>query len=213
MGIKAKDLGPEVPRRGNALGQFIGELMLKLMRWQIAGVPLTAPKAMFIGAPHTSNRDGLVAVATMLALRLRINVMMKAELFVGPFGKLFYWFGMRPVYRSKSMGLVEQSAQQYRDNDRLYLGIAPEGTRHASKAWKLGFYHIAVLAGVPIQPFSLNFGERKLEFFPLFHPTGDVEADLKYLIGLYRGVVPADPSRLSLPLRELNGLSEPVVKE
>ncbi|MES2720264.1 MAG: 1-acyl-sn-glycerol-3-phosphate acyltransferase [Pseudomonadota bacterium] len=204
MGIKAKDLGPDVPRRGNAVGQFVGELLLKLLGWEVAGIPLSAPKAMFIGAPHTSNRDGLIAVAVMLALRLRINVMMKAELFVGPFGKLFHWFGMRPVYRSKSMGLVEQSAQQYRETDKLYLGIAPEGTRHASKAWKLGFYHIAVLAEVPIQPFSLNFGERKLEFFPLFHPTGDAEADLKYLMGLYRGIVPADPSRLSIPLRELN---------
>ena len=138
MGIKAKDLGPDVPRRGNAVGQFVGELLLRLLGWQITGVPLSAPKAMFIGAPHTSNRDGLIAVAAMLALRLRINVMMKAELFVGPFGKLFHWFGMRPVYRSKSMGLVEQSAQQYRETDKLYLGIAPEGTRHASKAWKLG---------------------------------------------------------------------------
>ena len=204
MAIKAKDLGPEVPRRGNALGQIVGELMLKLLRWEIAGVPLSAPKALFIGAPHTSNRDALIAVAVMLALRLRINVMVKAELFVGPFGKLIHWFGMRPVYRSKSMGLVEQSAQQYRETDKLYLGIAPEGTRHASKAWKSGFYHIAMMAGVPIQPFALNFGERKLEFFPLFTPTGDMEADMKYLISLYRGVVPADPSRLSIPLRELN---------
>mgnify|MGYP003513680619 FL=1 len=204
MAIKAKDLGPEVPRRGNALGQFVGELMLKLLRWEIAGVPLSAPKALFIGAPHTSNRDALIAVAVMLALRLRINVMVKAELFVGPFGKLIHWFGMRPVYRSKSMGLVEQSAQQYRETDKLYLGIAPEGTRHASKAWKSGFYHIAMMAGVPIQPFALNFGERKLEFFPLFTPTGDMEADMKYLISLYRGVSPADPSRLSIPLRELN---------
>lgn len=204
MSIRAEDLGPDVPRRGNAFSQWLGEMMLKLMRWRITGVPMTAGKALFIGAPHTSNRDGLVAVAVMLALRLRINVMMKAEMFVGPFGKLFYWFGMRPVYRSKAMGLVEQSAQQFRDAEQLYLGIAPEGTRHASKSWKLGFYHIAMQAGVPIQPFALNFGERKLEMFPLFTPTGDIEADMKFLIGLYRGVVPADPSRLSYPLRELN---------
>lgn len=204
MGIKAKDLGSGVPRRGNALSQLLGELLFKLLRWKITGTPLTAPKAMFIGAPHTSNRDALIAVGVMLSLRLRINVMVKAELFVGPFGSLIRWFGMRPVYRSKSMGLVEQSVQQYRETDSLYLGIAPEGTRHASQAWKQGFYHIAVQAEVPIQPFALNFGARELHFFPLFYPTGDIDADMKYLIGLYRGIVPADPSRLSLPLRKLN---------
>ena len=60
----------------------------------------------------------------------------------------------------------------------------------------------AVRAGVPIVPFILDFGRKELRITPVFHPTGDMEADMKALISRYQGVVPADPSRLSGPLRE-----------
>jgi len=202
MGMTARDLGSQVPRRGTAFSQRLGEVWLRLIGWQITGSAPEVAKAVFIGAPHTSNRDGFVAAAVILALRLRIRVMMKAELFVGPLGNFFRWLGIMPIYRDQSRGLVDQSADYLRNAEQLYLGIAPEGTRHASPAWKLGFYHIAVKAGVPIVPFVLDFGRKELRICPAFYPTGDMDADVQLIMSYYYGVTPADPSRLSLPLRD-----------
>lgn len=201
--VTAADLGPHVPRRGTPFSQAFGEAWLRLIGWKVTGTPPQVGKAMFIGAPHTSNRDGFVAAAVILALRLRITVMAKAELFKGPVGSFFRWAGVMPVYRNSSRGgQVEQVAARFAESESIYIGIAPEGTRHASPKWRSGFYHMAVMAQVPILPFILDFGRKELRLLPLFHPTGDLEADMAALIDLYRGITPADPSRLSLPLRE-----------
>lgn len=202
MGVKAEDLGANVPRRGNALSQRIGEMWLKLIGWRVTGEAPNMAKAVCIGAPHTSNRDGYVAVAVAMALRLRITVMAKAEIFIGPLATLFHWMGVMPIYRDKARGLVEQSADYLRNAEKFWLGIAPEGTRHASPAWKMGFYYIALKAEVPIIPFILDYGRKELRFLPVFVPTGDMDADLEAIMENYRGIVPADPSRLSLPLRD-----------
>lgn len=201
--ITAENLGPLVPRRGTPFSQRLGETWLRLIGWKITGTPPTAAKAMFIGAPHTSNRDGFVAAAVILALRLQITVMAKAELFKGPLGTFFRWAGVMPVYRTTSRGgQVEQVIERFEQSERIYIGIAPEGTRHASPKWKTGFYHMAVKAGVPIVPFVLDFGRKELRITPAFYPTGNLDADMAYLMSIYQGVIPADPSRLSLPLRD-----------
>ncbi len=204
MSIRAKDLGAQVPRRGTALTQWLGEWLLARLGWRITGTFPDVPRAVFIGAPHTSNKDGLIAAGTMMALRLNIRVMMKAEIFVGPFGSFFRFIGFMPVARSKSKGLVEQSAAYLRGDEDFYLGIAPEGTRHASPEFKRGFYLIALKAGVPIIPFALDYANRELRLMSAFMPTGDWEADLPRLLACWRDVVPGNPDRLSLPLKALN---------
>lgn len=204
--VTAESLGSGVPRRGTPFSQRMGEAWLRLMGWKVTGEAPQVAKALFIGAPHTSNRDGFVAAAVILALRLRITVMAKAELFKGPLGVFFRWAGVMPVYRATSRGgQVEQVAERFQTTESIYIGIAPEGTRHASEKWKTGFYHMAVKAGVPILPFILDFGRKELRLTPVFYPTGNLEADMRELMSRYQGIIPADPSRLSLPLRELNG--------
>jgi 1-acyl-sn-glycerol-3-phosphate acyltransferase len=201
--ITAKDLSPNVPRRGTAFSQRVGELWLRLLGWKVTGEFPSVPKAVFIGAPHTSNRDGIVAAAVILSLRLKIRIMAKAELFKGPMAPFFRWLGVMPVYRSKSQGLVEQSANYLKQAENFYLGIAPEGTRHGSPEFKRGFYLIAVKAGVPIIPFILDFGNKELRLTPAFYPTGDMAADIATIIERYRGVIGANPDRMSAPLKAM----------
>ena len=85
------------------------------------------------------------------------------------------------------------------------IGLAPEGTRHGAEEWKLGFYYMAHRAGVPIIPFILDFGRKELRITEAFFTTGDKEADLAALQARYRGVIAANPARLSGPLKRLNG--------
>jgi 1-acyl-sn-glycerol-3-phosphate acyltransferase len=65
------------------------------------------------------------------------------------------------------------------------LGLAPEGTRRRVEEWKLGFYHIAVAAGVPILTVAFDFSRRVTDLGTLYRPTGDLNTDLKAIRGRY----------------------------
>ncbi|MDF1780534.1 MAG: lysophospholipid acyltransferase family protein [Alcanivoracaceae bacterium] len=194
-------LGSEVPRRGNKFFQWLGEWVLGLMGWRVVGEFPNVRKAVVIGAPHTSNWDGVVGVSTVLALRLRISLMGKSSLFRGPFGPLLRWIGLIPIDRTSAAGIVEQSVEKFNEKDQLFLGIAPEGTRHGAPEWKTGFYRIALEAGVPIMLAMFDYENRILHLPLTFHPTGDMDADMERILHCYRGVQPKRPERLSGPLR------------
>lgn len=196
--------GAAVPRRGNRFFQWLGTAVLHAMGWRITGTFPDVPKAVVIGAPHTSNQDGVIAVAAVLALRLRIVLMGKHSLFRGPFGPVLRWFGLIPVDRTSAAGVVEQSVARFREREQLFLGMAPEGTRHGAEEWKTGFYRIAVNAGVPIMVAVLDYGKREVRLPLTFMPCGDVDADMQRILECYRGVMPKRPERLSRPLRTLD---------
>jgi 1-acyl-sn-glycerol-3-phosphate acyltransferase len=71
--------------------------------------------------------------------------------------------------------------------------LSPEGTRKKVERWKMGFYHIALGAGVPIVPGALDFANRRVVIGAPFQPTGDAEADLQALLAFFRPYVPKKP--------------------
>ena len=71
--------------------------------------------------------------------------------------------------------------------------LSPEGTRKKVERWKMGFYHIALGAGVPIVPGALDFANRRVVIGAPFQPTGDAEADLQVLLAFFRPYVPKKP--------------------
>jgi 1-acyl-sn-glycerol-3-phosphate acyltransferase len=90
------------------------------------------------------------------------------------------------VDRSKANNLVAASAQAIREaNGALQLIVPPEGTRSKTRYWKTGFYHIAVMAQVPIVMAYMDY-ERKISGLgPMFVPTGDLEADMLQIKAFY----------------------------
>ncbi|MCB1523679.1 MAG: hypothetical protein KDJ23_06245, partial [Rhodoblastus sp.] len=76
-------VGEGVARRGNGLSQWLGRAMLRLMGWTVQGPIADVPKMVMIGAPHTSNMDGVLAIATLTAYRLRAGTMIKDTAFKG----------------------------------------------------------------------------------------------------------------------------------
>ena len=54
--------------------------------------------------------------------------------------------------------------------------------------WKTGFWHIAVLAEVPIQLVSLDYDNRVTEFGPVIEPSNDIEADMKLIQDYFKDV-------------------------
>lgn len=200
-------LGARLPRRGNAFSRALGLWLLRLIGWRVTGRFPDEPKAVVIVAPHTSNYDGLVTVAALLALGLRLSFFMKHTAFPWPLGGLIRWFGGVPVNREASGDLVAFSAARFAEKEQLWVAIAPEGTRHAAESWKSGFYWIAHRAQVPIVGAAFDYAKKEVRILDTLMPSGNLEEDLPLLLRQFADITPAHPQRLSRPLRDLRAKS------
>ncbi|MES0875228.1 1-acyl-sn-glycerol-3-phosphate acyltransferase [Sinimarinibacterium thermocellulolyticum] len=199
-------LGPQVPRRGNAFSRWLGRAMLRLMGWRLHGRLPDLPKMVLIGAPHTSNMDGVIALTALTAVGLRAGTMIKDTAFRGVLGVVLRWFGALPVNRRSPKGIVEQTVDVFRSQEQFVLLIAPEGTRSAAAEWKRGFHHVARGAGVPIVPAAIDYVHKRITFGePL--TAGDFDTDMRRLMQFYgRHSAARHPERLSRPVAEALGL-------
>lgn len=201
-------LGAQVPQRGNAFSRWLGRTVLRLMGWRLLGQLPDVPKMVLIGAPHTSNMDGVLAFATLTALGLRAGTMIKDSAFHGLLGVLLRWLGALPVNRRSPKGIVEQTVDVFHNQAQFVLLLAPEGTRSAAPDWKRGYHHVARGAGVPIVPAACNYQNKRIVFGPALYPGADYAADFAELIAFYREYGRArHPQRQSRPLCEAQGLN------
>jgi 1-acyl-sn-glycerol-3-phosphate acyltransferase len=182
--------------------RFIGSSLLRLSGWRIDGTLPDLPKYVIIGAPHTSNWDFFLFLGAAFQLNLNVNYMGKVELFRNPFGWFFRYCGGIPVDRSKSTGLVEQTVEACKNAGQFVLIIAPEGTRHGAKEWKRGFYYIAKGAGIPIVLGKVDGRHKTIHVSEMFHPTDDVEADMKAIRDSFKGLVGIRLPKKYIPLEE-----------
>ncbi len=181
--------------------RFLSNSIMRLIGWKVEGALPNLPKYLIIGAPHTSNWDFLLFLATIFHLKVDARYMGKAELFRGPFGWFFYWCGGIPVDRKKSQGLVEQMVEACNNSDKFILTIAPEGTRHKVKEWKRGFYHIAKGAGIPIIMAKVDGKKKAMCVGEVFHLTEDMEADMLAIQDAFKGMVGINPRKKYITLQ------------
>ena len=140
-------------------------------------------------APHTSWKDVVVALATRSMLKARhIKFLGKKELFDGPFGWFFRWQGGIPVDRFSSHGVVGQVVDMYNSKDEFIIGLAPEGTRKKVNKLRMGFYHIAQKAKVPIVMIGLDYSKRQVLISEPFFTTADEQKDMAYIISFFATV-------------------------
>ncbi len=158
---------------------------LKSTGWNLVVEEPIPEKCVIAAAPHTSNWDGPLAVATGLALNLDINWLGKHTLFKGRWGGVMEYFGGIAIDRSQSGNYVETLAEEFEKRDGLRLVIAPEGTRSFTKYWKSGFYHIAKAADVPIVPAFLDYKDKEGGFGKAIYPIGTLQEVLAQLREFY----------------------------
>lgn len=183
-------LPPNAPRvRPNAFSRGFGRALLRLGGWRMVGSFPNLPKLVLIGAPHSSNWDGVWGFGAKLAMGLDLRVLGKDSLFRVPVvGYVLRRMGVIPVDRAAAHGVVEQAAAMIRGADRLWFGLAPEGTRKRVERWKTGFWKIAKAAGVPVLPLYFHYGQRVIGIGPLLEPGEDMQADIDQLQAWYRQV-------------------------
>ncbi|HUP92675.1 MAG TPA: lysophospholipid acyltransferase family protein [Solimonas sp.] len=200
-------VGPRVPQRGNAFSRWFGYTVLRLLGWRVEGLIPDQPKMVLIGGPHTSNMDGVIGLATLVAMGLDAGTMIKDTAFKGALGPLLRWLGAIPINRRSAKGVVEQTVDAFKASPQLLLLIAPEGTRAGAEEWKRGFHHIASGAQVPVLPAACNYRTKVITFGPAVLPSGNYEADLGTLQRFIAQFgVGRHPERTSKPICELQGL-------
>jgi 1-acyl-sn-glycerol-3-phosphate acyltransferase len=143
---------------------------------------------LIIAAPHSSNWDFVIGMALVFAMRLDGRFLGKAELFRGPLGVLMRWLGGTPVDRANPGGVVGQAIARIEASPKFILGMAPEGTRKPVDRWKTGFYRIALGAGLPIVAGYFDNQGKRVGFGPVFHPTGNTEAEIDVMRAFYAGL-------------------------
>ena len=170
-----------------AILSHLSAWILALFGWKHEGELPTCDKLIVIVAPHTSNWDFPVAILFKYKLRIRGNYLAKHTVFRGAAGWFMRKTGAIPVVRHKHHNLVEQVAQMFAERDRLWLGIAPAGTRSKTPYWRSGFYHMALAASVPLAPIVLDFERKTLVLGPTYDLTGDVAVDMDQIRSFFDG--------------------------
>ncbi len=152
------------------------------------------PKAILIGAPHTSNWDFPICMLAMFATGLRITWLAKHTLFFFPAAPILRWMGGEPVDRRVHADRVRHAISRFAERPQWWLGIAPEGTRRPVPAWHTGFWHIAHGAGVPIIPIVIDWSVRQLRITDPLIPGDDEAADLALIRTRYHSRMARRPA-------------------
>lgn len=187
--------------RGAMLG-LIGRMVYRLRGWRLVGALPPIKKFVIIGAPHTSNWDGMFFLAGVADLGVRLRFLSKPENLRGVRGPVFRYFGAIGVDRKSASNVVAEIAAQFDAHDSFILALGPEGTRGYRPYWRSGFYHIARAAGVPVVPIGIHASKRRIIIGPPIDLTGDVRTDMDRIRAFYAenssGIYPdkASPVRL-----------------
>jgi len=182
-------IGPKIYHRAPSTSIFqywIGRLVLRVLRWNIAGEIPKDEKFILIGAPHTSNWDFPIGMAAIYIFRVKISWIGKHTLFKWPYGWFMKWLGGSPVNRENPKGIVQQYAQKLIDADKLVLVLAPAGSRRKKEYWKSGFYRIAVKAKVPIICGYIDYSTKLAGIGPRIFPSGNIKKDMTIIREFYK---------------------------
>lgn len=177
---------PSLPRtRSSRFARGCARMALRAGGWRMVGAFPDVPKAVLIGAPHSSNWDGVWGIAAKIALGVDVGVFAKHQLFRWPFGPLLRRLGAIPVNRGDARGLVEQMQERFQREERFWLGIMPEGTRKRVERWKPGFWKIAKAANVPVVPAYFHYPEKIIGVGEPFFLGDDMDADIARIRAWY----------------------------
>jgi len=171
--------------------------LLALWGWRVAITPPPAPRCVIVVYPHTSNWDFVIGYLARVAAGLPVEWIGKDTLFRWPVAGLLRRMGGVPVDRRRPTGLIDQLAGELERRDRMWLALAPEGTRARTDHWKSGFYHLALKAKVPVGLAFIDYRTRVVGLDTYLTMSGDEEADLARIRAVYAGKEGKHPEQAS----------------
>lgn len=179
---------------------------LRLRGWRLTGELPALPKYLIVLAPHTCNWDLLLGLLAATGFGARVSWLGKSTIFRWPVAGFLRRLGGVPVDRNHREGVVGQVVRAYAATDTLVVGMTPEGTRHLTPFWKSGFYHIALEAGVPVVPASLDRSTRSIAVGSPIGLSGDARRDMEAFRRFYEGARGIHPEKAgAVKIREEAG--------
>jgi len=183
MGIKTPTVHQDqtpVHLRANRgpVSRWLGRTVLSILGWRVEGQIPDLKRLLVIGAPHTSNWDFVLAMATILGLNLRMRWLAKHTIFKRGVVWFMEWLGGIPTDRTQPQAIVESVVRLARKGKGVVIGITPEGTRKKALKWKTGFLRLAKALDCPILMVAINFPTKTIVIGDLYHPSGDNNYDL-----------------------------------
>ena len=171
--------------------------LLHRMGWERVGGPMTEPRAIVLGVPHTSFWDFVISYLFYTSLGKVAHVMIKKELFFWPLGPILRACGCIPVDRSSASTMVRSVISIMNEEETFHLAIAPEGTRSPVKRWKTGFHLIAKETGAAVYMGFFDWGTKKVGCGERFTITDDPKADMQAIQQHYEqlGLVGKHPEK------------------
>jgi len=147
--------------------------------------------------PHTSNWDFVVGYLAKIASGLPLRWIGKHSLFRWPVDGLLRRMGGIPVHRGASAGFIDRLVEEFERRPRIWLALAPEGTRSHTDHWKSGFYRLALAARVPVGLAFIDYRTRLVGLTTYLVLTGTEEEDLDRIRAFYRDKVAKFPGQAS----------------
>ncbi len=178
---------------------LIAKAYMALSRWTFVHEPL-AERVMVIGAPHTSNWDGVFMALAFWSIGRPFSFLVKDSVtnapVLGPFVK---WIGAIGVDRNNAGGVVGDIVRAAEGAKTFTIVLTPKGTRSPREYWKSGFYRIARQLDLPVQLGFVDLATRRFGWGPAIRLTGDVRADMDRIRAFYADKVGVNPERASVP--------------
>ena len=166
--------------------QEFSKWIFKIMGWKVLVTVPEPPKSVICVAPHTSNWDFIIGKLFYWSVNRKSNFLMKKSWFFFPLGSLLRTMGGIPVDRNKRTSVTDQMAEEFSRRETFHLAVTPEGTRKLATKWKMGFYHIALKAQVPIQLAYFDYAKKEMGITGIVYPTGDEMVDMAKIQAFYK---------------------------
>lgn len=179
-------------------GKFCGWLLRKY-GWTSIGGRCDDPKAILVGAPHTSLWDVVVSYMYYRQYGKGVpHTMIKKEFFFPPMSWILRAIGAFPVDRSSPTATVKSAIDTMNSSKKQFLmAIAVEGTRKPVHKWKTGYHLIAKETGAPVYLCIFDWGHKRIGIVEKFELTDNARADTDRLQARYKelGVIGKHPEK------------------
>lgn len=181
------------------MNQRLARLMLRAMGWRVANwdLPEDVQKVVVAGEHHTSNMDGFLMVFMAAAMGRKLSWLVKEELNQPIIGAMIRASGGIFVDRHAPKGTVGQVVDIINDSERIFLVLAPSGTRRKTDKWRSGFYYMALGADVPIALGYLDYAKKEGGIGKIIRPSGDIQTDEKIFQDFFADVTARFPQQTS----------------
>ena len=185
--------------------RIISVIIFKLKGWKVNIDPnliKNNQQMVLIAVPHTSNWDAIYFTGAAFLAKLKIHFMIKKEWMRFPFNLIFKPIGGLAVNnkmkkKSQPSKVIDEMVHLFNKNKKFIIAIAPEGTRSNNPYWKTGFYQIALKSNIPIALGFLDYKNKIAGITDIFHPTGNLHADIKKISNYYMKFTGKNQSQFS----------------